>query len=311
MKNKYLQVVSSLFTSILVMACQTKNNIQEVIKVEDYIAYEEPFLLKPVIQFSCVIPLTKKEDALEVDLMGKDNTKKLRALNKLLNLSAPSSVPLQYKAFLELKDQYEGHDSIKRAKQAFNKKRIISVIEKMPPKEKFSADHLEFYWCIRAVGVLKMEESIPRLLRLSQADNLYTHLAAERSIEDFKGKKAEDALISVISYWRYDSFKRAANTMLKRNPALLSRELEKMTPPASYRHYYGLFLARCNNPQAIPHLCATVKDINRMDVEMFNHIARLGRRSDKQLILTLLKIVRTDQKDLAIKCINLYMKRIE
>lgn len=269
--------------------------------------------LKPVVQFSCVVQSTPWEDAVEADLNCKDDQKRLTALGKLLEVSAPSSVPLQYKAYMELKDKHPKHASIQLASRAFNKKRIKTVVFQKSISDEYSRPDDKCAWCIRAVGVMQLEECLPRLLELSQAKNLYVYLAAEKSIEEFPGKVGEDALIKVISFWQYDAYIRAGNAMCERNPQRLSLELEKMRPPDDNcsRGQYGLLLAKCKNPKAVPILCETVKGIGIIDRKMFNFIAELGQASDKKRILDLPAHVRKDQERMAKECVKKYLERMK
>ena len=164
---------------------------------------------------------------------------------------------------------------------------------------------------MRAVGVLQMKDCIPRLLELSDVKNLYTYLAAERSINDFKGKEAEDALIKVISFWKYNAYVKAGDEMLKRNPEKLGKALVKMKPPEDCEYQYALLLARTGNSDAVPILCKTVGDIAMKDFSMFRFIAALGEPKHKEIILALPKNVRKNQQDSAKRCIEEYLERME
>jgi len=88
---------------------------------------------------------TPAEDALEADIEGRDDEKKLAALEKLVGLSAPSSVPLQYVAFQSLRQKYPEHKSVRRAIEAFNEQHIKSVISQPPPQDEYSDDDTEYY----------------------------------------------------------------------------------------------------------------------------------------------------------------------
>jgi len=304
---------AALLAALLVGCGQSSPAPMQVVAVEliDVADLDSPISLKPVVQFSCAQVTTPAEDAWEADLRGADAEARLAALGKLIELSAPSSVPLQYQAFLDLKGGYADQGSVKSAAQAFDEARIIQVISRTPPREEYASDDTEFYWCLRAVGVLKMAACIPRLVELSDVDNLYTTLAAERSLEDFDGEAAEDALLRVVSFGRYDAFVRAADEMLRRNPARLARGLETMSFPERHGYQYGLFLARCGNPKAVPILCETVKNIAMVDGEMFKHIAALGRPSDRAIILALPGQVRAEQTEQAQACVEKYLERMQ
>ena len=110
---KYLFKTLSFLISLIAFtsfcnAEMIEEEVEEEIEIEEEIVEEEgdytPFMLKPVVQFSCARYPTKQEDAWEKDLKGKNDGQKLSALGQLLSYPAPSSVPLQYKAYTELKD---------------------------------------------------------------------------------------------------------------------------------------------------------------------------------------------------------------
>lgn len=310
---KHCLLTLGFLYGIFTWACCQAEEIEEVIEeeIEPVENHFQPLLLKPVVQFSCARFPTPEEDAWEKALKGKDQHKKLNALGNLLGLSAPSSVPLQYQTYLELKEKFPDHYVIKSATKAFNPKRIKTVIAKTPSKEKYGRPDNQYAWCIRAVGVLNMKDSIPRLLELSKAENLGTYLAAERSIEDFKGEVAEDALMKVISFWKYNAYIHASDEMMKRNPKRFAKELEKMNPPEDCKYQYGLYLAYCKNPKAVPVLCETVGKIHIKDFSMFRFIASLGQPHHKDIILDLPNNVREDQKEKAKECIKKYLERMK
>lgn len=307
---KKLTFLSALFAFISIQGEEIHEKLGEIGSEEEN-NINQSLMLKPVVQFSCARYLTPQEDAWEAALKGKNDDKKLNALKNLIRSSAPSSVPLQYKAYKELKEKYPDDYAVRSASAAFDKKRIKKVIAKEPFGEKYGEGDNDYYWCMRAVGVLQMEDCIPRLLELSNVENLYTYLAAERSIEDFKGKIAEDALMEVISLWKYNAYVKASDEMEKRNIKRFSKELEKMNPPDDCRYKYAIFLAECNNPKAVPILCETVGHISMIDYRMFLFIAELGRPEDRDIILDLPNKVRNDQQSSAKRCIKKYLERMK
>jgi hypothetical protein len=119
----------------------------------------------------------------------------------------------------------------------------------------------------------------------------------------------DDALIEVVRYWKYDAFVRAANAMIRRNPARLSFELWKMDPPNDRKFYYGLFLARCGNRKGVPALCETVRDYQIIDGEAFDLIAAVGGIEDRELVERLPATVRADQVDQAVASVRRYKLR--
>lgn len=302
----------NLIILVLIMLIKNGYSQDDTVKKEAEESIElENIYLKPVVQFSCARMATRKEDKLEANLKGSDDTKKLHALKALMTLNAPSSVKLQHDVFLELSEKYLGDDAIILSKKMFDAKYIEKVLFGDLPNDRFSSNSNEFYWAIRAVGVMKLEKLIPRLIELSETQELYTQLAAEKSIEDFDGKTAEDALIKVIGFWKYNAYCHASTAMIKRNPIRLSAELEKMTPPDNCKYFYAITLAKCSNPKSVPILCETVKNYQIIDGDMFNLISKLGTIDHKGIIESLPDNVRPEQKEKALECVKKFNEKLQ
>jgi hypothetical protein len=154
-------------------------------------------------------------------------------------------------------------------------------------------------------------QSIERLAELSRSAHLHASLAAERSLEDFTGEKADQALVSCVLGWQYDAYVRACQTLLDRNKPLLVKTLLEATPPKKCRYYQGIFLARCDQPEAVPILCEEVPGRAIIDREMFEHIARLGQDEHRDMILALPGRVRQEQQRLAADTVRKYTTKVE
>lgn len=283
---------------------------------QDYIVTKEKrefkaIRLKPVVQFSCAVIATPEEDVLEKELQVANDTIKLSALKTLITLNAPSSVKLQHKTFLELTEKYQNDEAIILAKKMFEAKYIENILSGEAPKDHYARDDKDFYWAIRAVGVMKLENMIPKLIELSETENLYTQLAAEKSIEDFDGKVAEDALIKVISFWKYNAYCHATSAMLKRDPTRLLAELEKMTPPEKHKYDYTTTLAKCGSKKSVPLFCDLVKNSPFVTDGMFYWISELGTIEHKKIIDALPDNVRPEHKEKALQCVEKFNEKLQ
>jgi hypothetical protein len=210
-----------------------------------------------------------------------------------------------------LSEKYQTDNAIILAKKKFEVNYIVKILSSEVPKNSYTRESREFYWAIRAVGVMKQDNLIPNLVKLSETDDLYTQLAAEKSIEDFEGKIAEDALIKVIECWKYNAYIHASTAMINRNPSKLSAELEKMTPPDNCKYQYAIALAKCGNIKAVPILCETVKNYQIIDGKMFNLISELGTIDHKKIIEALPETVRPEQKEKALQCVKLFNEKLQ
>jgi hypothetical protein len=272
--------------------------------------------LKPVVQFSCARVATPYEDALEEVLAGGTPEVRLQALAVLMRLRAPSSVALQWKVLNELRlldDRPAWQPLLVEWASCFEPGPLMKKVREVPPQDRYdnSAATRPYLWSIRALGVIGHREALPRLAELSRSDHLYTSLAAERSIEDFTGPEAERALVECLLGWQYDAYVRAGHALLDRNRDLLRAALRSADPPEGRRYWQGIFLARCDDPAAVPILCQAAPNVALVDREIFAHIARLGQAEHRTMIESLLRRVRKDQRELAEKTVSEYLRRIE
>lgn len=270
--------------------------------------------VRDVVQFGCCLKGGPYEESLERALRKGTPKLKLQALVVLTRVRAPSSVPLQRRALnelLQLKAQATWQPLLRELANCFEPGQLLSQVNQERPEERYSNSERTYYWSIRALGVIRHKAALPRLVELSRSDSLFTSLAAERSIEDFSGDAAEQALVKCLLGWQYDAYEHAASALLKRNKPLLRDTLLAATPPRKCRYQKALFLARCDEPASVPLLCAEVRSYQLVDIEMFDHIARLGLHDHRELIERLPDLVRDDQRSLAKSTIKKYLKKIQ
>ena len=264
-------------------------------------------LLKPVIQFSCARGMSDYEDSLERALANAPPEARILALSILMRVKAPHSVELQYKALQELKALQKGPlwtTLLSEMEKEFDPQ-TLEVILNTPtevissPEQKFdTGKHFKvpLHWAVRAAGVIKDKTAVPRLAELSTAENTYTSLAAEKSLEDFSGKEADQALAKCLLGWRYNAYINAAEALLKRDKELLNTTLMSVAAPEKCRYMQGIYLAMCDNPAAVPILCDTVPHYQMVDSRMFGLIEHVATADQLPLIKKLPERVREDQK---------------
>jgi hypothetical protein len=267
--------------------------------------------LNSAVQFSCAVHRKPYESALEAALKEARPELRLQALVVLLRVKAPRSVDLQWKALRELDLNDERAQAlIAELKKEFDSEKLQAGLKKNPPADRYE-DDLKLEWTIRAAGVSTADATLERLKELSRSDNLGVSLAAQASLQDFPGKAGDEALIYCLLGWKYDAYVRAANALLKRNPALLNEALTSHVAPDDCRYHQGLFLARCNNSDAVPILCDKVGMISMIDGEMFDHIGRLAKEDHWPLVKSLASQVRPDQRDKAEQIVKTVRERLK
>jgi hypothetical protein len=259
--------------------------------------------LRPVVQSAGDATATPYEDALVEALKSGQPAPKLQALAVLLRVRSPSSVPEQWQALGQLrqiKDRPQWQPLLDEWQACFDPRRLEQTLQGSPPKsDRYNRNPDEYLWSIRAAGVIHDAGAMDRLAALSTAGRLSTSLAAERSLEDFSGPKANQALVRCVLGWQYDAYVRACDALLERDKALLTKVLLEAKPPKACRCYQGLFLARCDNAAAVPILCREVPACQGIDREMFAHVARLAGAEHRQAVESLPGSVRPEQRELA------------
>jgi hypothetical protein len=287
-----------------------------------------PFLdgnsLKPVVQFSCARQSSAYEDALEVALENKDPEIRVQALAVLLRCKAAHSAAEQWKTLQDLKKVDKGplwSTLLEEMETHFDARRLTEALKAPPPEEGFYSDSslngiLErerqqnlYYWHVRATGARKLKEQLPRLAELSLSRGIYISLAAEKSLEDFEGNDGDQALARCLLGWRYNAYVHAADALLKRNKKLLENSLLQAAVPDDCRYIQGIYLAKCDNPEAVPILCETVGKVHIIDGSMFAEIARLATHAQQKVIVDLPSHVRPEQKARAEEIVKNYTAR--
>ncbi len=274
--------------------------------------------LQPVVQFSDARTTTPYEDSLVEALENGSPELKLQALAILLRVRAPSSVPQQWKALSELRkvtDRPHWQPLIFEWVNCFDPTQVEQELSWQSPEgARFVSDShywlRTYLWSVRAAGVTHNRKLLYRLTELSRSDRLYTSLAAERSLEDFTGPQADQALANCLLGWRYNAYVHAGYALAERNKPLLVKTLLDVKPPADCRYYQGIFLAHCDHPAAVPILCQEVRHYQIIDGRMFDFIARLGRPEHRAMIEALPSQVRPDQRETAERTVQKYLKRI-
>lgn len=143
------------------------------------------------------------------------------------------------------------------------------------------------------------EELLPRIARFALVRHLATSMAAERSLEDFRGAAANEALLECVKAWRYGTLLPAANSLLERAPHLLEQGLLAIGERRERNRWYGILLGRVGNTDAVPLLCRAVKQVSMIDHEMFDMIEHLAQPEHREMIEGLAEQVRDGQRERA------------
>ncbi len=241
---------------------------------------------KPVVEFYLPRNRSNQEDALKAyegaleDALQKASPRiQIQALAILLRIRAPASVHLQCEAIQRLKRLKIGGEwasVLSIMETRFFPEGVMKEIQADPAAFSYLEKH-EYFWSLRAAGVLQLWAALPRLKELSVSDDLDTALVAERSLEDFEGSQGDQALVHCLLGWKYDVFVRAANALLKRNKVLLSQTLSNTVAPRDWRYWQGIFLARCEHPAAVHLLCSSPR-VAIMERGLYEQIRRLASK---------------------------------
>lgn len=270
----------------------------------------------PAVQFTCVRYMDYYEDALVEALSKGSFDLKIKALAVLMRVRAPRSVPEQWAAIQALRNdvRYQNHQLVKALcddlDSAFSREKIAAALKEEPPPEEmpkkvgstaedmeaFKRQRNDYQWCLRAAGATQQKDLLARVAQIAASQDLYISLAAERSLEDFEGPDAEQALAKCIKGWCYNTYIHAASALLKRNKPLLVKTLKENEVPHAARYQQGLFLARCDDPDAVPILCETLPKYQIIDVEIFEQVDRLALPEHVKAIEKMVESVRDNQK---------------
>jgi len=260
-----------------------------------------PVYVQSAVQFSCGVSVNADEWWHTEALTSEDPLVRLQALVVLMKVKAPRTVAKQWQVLQGL-DDLSPRPGLARLlgelHAAFEYPALKTDLLRSPPKGEYGHDHAQ-QWALRAAGAARCWDALARLRDLSTNDNLDTSLAAERSLADFKGRAAEEALAHCVLGWRYNAWIRAAATLSRRDPVLLERTLLEAEIPQGARYQAAVFLGRLGNPRAVPMLCADVGGIALIDGEMFDLIESLAGPEHRALVEALPDGVREEQRERA------------
>jgi hypothetical protein len=256
-----------------------------------------PYVVSAV-QFSCAVSGSWGEDRITAALRGDDLALRLLALTILVRVKAPRTVEEQW-ATLEDCEALRGHDDLawllSEIRRAFSEGTLRATLAAEPPKEQYGGAY-PMEWACRAAGVRRHAALLPRLVELSRCDHLHVSLAAQRSLEDFPGREGDEALVACVLGWQYDAYRRSADALLGRNPALLEETLLAATAPDGCVYWQGVFLGRLGSPRAVPYLCQELPRYHIIDREMFDLVEALASAEHLDLIDALPGRARDDQQ---------------
>ncbi len=216
--------------------------------------------MQPAVQFSCAVMVTPGEKRLANALGSKNDARSVLALAALLHARSPSTVQEQHDALTRLKkSRPKWKKTLVHFDARFDAKVLTRALAKDPPADDPYGDATELEWSIRAVGVRKQKDALPRLATLCASEHLHTSLTAERSIEDFTGPDAESALADCVKGWQYNAADRALDALKGRNPALARKTLVAMPlPPADSMYRYANALVDVAAPSVVSRLIEVI-----------------------------------------------------
>ncbi len=219
-------------------------------------AFLEYPLMQPAVQFSCAVTDTPGEARLADGLDSRSDATALLALASLLHVQSPSTVAAQATTLERLrKARPKWRATLRVLERRFDAKALSVAIAQDPPADDRYGEAPELAWAIRAIGVRKYGKSLPRLATLCTSDHLDTSLAAERSIEDFSGPKADAALATCVEGRQYNAADRALDALLDRNPALARTTLLAMPFPSEDElSGYAHALLQVADASAVPRI---------------------------------------------------------
>jgi hypothetical protein len=271
---------------------------------------------QPAVQHSDAKRSTPYERGLEEALKKNDPIIRLQALVVLMKVRAPRSVALQRKTLSDLMSTEMGKDVrtlLAALDASFSTNSLLKTLQRDEPAE--DAEDREYCWAIRAAGVTRQARLLPRVCALSLSQNLSTCLAAELSLEDFDGEKAERAL-AACAFGPSDAFIKAGHALLKRNKRMLHKNMVDFKISDGHEWGQGALLAECNDPRAVPILCEALNQDQAWSPWskslqfMFDHIARLATEDHKDLMEELPSKVKPEFKESAVAAVKKYQDRM-
>ncbi len=275
------------------------------------------FLYLPMVgsavQSGCSDMLYPMEERLVAILDRGDDEARALALAVLVRVRAPRHILRQWQVLHEL-DQRHGADPawsplLRALREPFAAERLDAAL-----RRELSADRLELHeaqqWAVRAVGVTGCPSLLARVAVWSRSANVFVAKAAEQSLNELPGPDADQALADCLADFG-PAAGWAGHDLLRRNPALLTRTLLAAEVPASERFLVGQLLAKVEHPAAVPHLCATVRSMSRVDREMFDAIERLATDDHWPLVEALPSTVRAEQQERAAAVVAAVRQRLK
>lgn len=263
------------------------------------------FLASPFVDSAVPLGFLDTQLAMENRLValldsGHDEDRGL-ALAVLVRVRAPRHIVRQWRVIGEL-DQRHGSDPawtplLVALREPFLPDRLEAALLPPPPSAPYGS-HGPSEWAARAVGVTECGSLLPQLAVRSRSANVFAAQAALCSLEEMRGPDADRALAGCLLAWGPGS-EQAARALWSRDPALLARTLLAAEVPAANRYFVGRLLADLEQPAAVPHLCATVGTMSRVDRGMFDAIERLATVDHWPLVEALPNTVRAEQQERA------------
>lgn len=248
------------------------------------------------------------EERLVAILDRGDDEDRALALAVLVRVRAPRHILRQWQVLHEL-DERHGADPawsplLRALREPFRPDQLEAVLRLERILDPVHP------WAIRAVGVTGCRQLLPRVAVWSRNADWFVAHAAETSLDEFPGPEADQALAEcLVGFGPVAGW--AGHDLLRRDPALLTRALLAAEVPASERFLVGQLLAKVEHPAAVPHLCATVRSMSRVDREMFDAIERLATDDHWPLVAALPSAVRAEQQERAAAVVAAVRQRLK
>lgn len=266
-----------------------------------------PKVADPVLS-GCGEPPCPMEDRLAAILDRGHDDECALALSVLVRVRAPRHIVRQWQGLREL-EQRHGADPdwsplLAALREPFAPEQLEAVLRR---ERVLGSVHP---WAIRAVGVTGCRQLLPRVAVWARHADWSVAEAAVTSLDEFPGPEADQALADcLVAFGPVAGW--AGHDLLRRDPALLTRALLAAEVPASERFLVGRLLAKVEHPAAVPHLCATVGRMSRVDREMFDAIERLATDDHWLLVEAMPSTVRAEQQERAAAVVAAVRQRLK
>lgn len=265
------------------------------------------------VQLGCVAITYPMEERLVVLLGSAHDEDRALALAVLVRVRAPRYIDQQWRVLGQLEQRHGREPTwtplLAAIREPFLPDRLAAALQREPLTAPLG-EHRPSDWAARAVGVTKCEALLPQLAVRARSDNHMAAHAALCSLEEMLGPDADRALVGCLLAWGPGS-ERAARALRSRDPSLLTRTLLAAEVPAASRSFVGCLLAELEHPAAVPHLCATVGTMFRVDREMFDAIERLATVDHWPLVEAMPSTVRAEQQERAAAVVAAVRQRLK